>query len=153
AACVDGERADLDAVQRHAAGGRHLDAAQHLGERRLAAARLADDGERLTPRRREIDVGERADRRTGATEPTATTPGLVDLGQVMNVDDWPGVGVALHRRDVARTATPAWQLAGTHARPPMFGLAVHHHGGDRPHGAATRLDVRAATGESAADRT
>src|SRR5262249_60876385 len=106
AGAAAGERAALDAVGRPAAAGRRLDAAQHLGQRRLAAARLADDGQRLTPTRREIDVDERADRRTRATEPAATTPRLVDLGQVVNADDGVDIVVALRRRDPPRTAPP-----------------------------------------------
>ncbi len=59
---VDGERTHLDAVEGDAARGRDLEAAQHLRDRRFAAAGFADDRERPAARRREVDVGDRPHR-------------------------------------------------------------------------------------------
>src|SRR5882762_43694 len=73
---VDRERADLDAVEADTARGRDLEAAQHLRDRRLAAAGLAHDRERLPPPRRELDVEDRANRRARSPESEAL-PGRI----------------------------------------------------------------------------
>ena len=45
--CCTGRWAKIELAEQHLAGGRFLEAHQHLGEGRLAATRFADDGDRL----------------------------------------------------------------------------------------------------------
>jgi hypothetical protein len=54
-ALLDAGRLDLLVAERHLAGARGLKAEQHLGERRLAAAGFADDGDGLALARLEAD--------------------------------------------------------------------------------------------------
>ena len=58
---VLGDVADVDAVEQVAPGGGRVEAAEHVHQRPLAAARAAHDGHELAPRDAQRDAGQRAD--------------------------------------------------------------------------------------------
>ncbi len=152
AARVDAQVADLHALERHAAGRRHLDAAHHLGQRRLPAARLPDDRERLTPLGRQAHVVKRAHGRPRAAEPPTPPPRLVDLREIVHGHDGLGHARPIVHDCPARPASPLRQFAGAHAGHVVSRVAVDRRHRDRRGGTARGLDVCTTPGEAAAER-
>src|SRR5690606_23955400 len=79
-AAFDRLRSHLDVAEPHASGRRRREAGEDAGERRLAAARFADNCERPAFERFEIDATERFDPATiGPEDPGGLSIGLAEF--------------------------------------------------------------------------
>ena len=145
---LDADRTNLVALELDPAFARGFETYQDLGEGGLPAPGFADDGKRLTLRRRQIHAIQRPHR--GAPRPEeapALTIALVEAGDRQRQAGRGHLG----RRDFNRSSPlPPGKLGVPDALHPVAALAGHGHARNCPGRAAARLDVDAARGEAAA---
>src|SRR5438876_1293984 len=148
AAAVDAEPADLGAVEHDVAIRGDLDAGQHLRERGLAAARLADDRERLATTGDDVDGTQRAHRRPAGTDETGAR--VVELAETLRRDHRVRRVRGVRRRPLRAPSRPRRQLGGAHAGDAMTARAVARPQRDRGRRAPRAADVNAAGSKAAA---